>query len=220
MTPHPPYDTTSVEVPGGRIVVVVDPVDGAVVASGFTDLDAVFGFLTEGEQARGHREVEPHKDSVSHVVDALTAYSHGTLNALDHVVVRQPGGPFMQRAWLELRAVRAGEVDTYAGLAERAGSPRAVRGAGVCQEQGGAVRALSPDPAYGRRSWRLCLRHPRQGGAPRARGRVAGLSRARLADQSRSPRLCAREPPRRSAQRHRDPTECRHARRYRSVRGR
>ena len=130
MTPHPPYDTTSVEVPGGRVVVVVDPVDGAVVASGFTDLDAVFGFLTEGEQARGHREVEPHEDSVSHVVDALTAYSQGTLNALDHVVVRQPGGPFMQRAWLELRAVRAGEVDTYAGLAERAGSPRAVRAAG------------------------------------------------------------------------------------------
>ena len=32
-----PYETTSVAVPGGRVVVVVDPDDGAVVASGFSD---------------------------------------------------------------------------------------------------------------------------------------------------------------------------------------
>jgi len=130
MTPHPPYDTTSVEVPGGRVVIVVDPLDGAVVASGFADLDTVFGFLTEVEQARGHREADPRDESVAHVVDALEAYAEGTLGALDHVVVRQPGGPFVQRAWLEMRAVHPGETDTYAGLAERAGSPKAIRAAG------------------------------------------------------------------------------------------
>ena len=36
----------------------------------------------------------------------------------------------MQRAWLEMRGVHAGETDTYAGLAERAGIPRAIRAAG------------------------------------------------------------------------------------------
>jgi len=130
MTPLPPYDTTAIEVPGGRVVIVVDPIDGAVVASGFADLDTVFGFLTEPEQTRGRRDADPREDSVSHVVDALEAYALGKLNALDHVVVRQPGGPFVQRAWLEMRGVHAGETDTYAGLAERAGSPRAIRAAG------------------------------------------------------------------------------------------
>jgi methylated-DNA-[protein]-cysteine S-methyltransferase len=64
------------------------------------------------------------------VVEALTAYAAGELTALDAVPVRQPGGPFMQRAWIELRAVKAGGTDSYAGLAVRAGSPRAVRAAG------------------------------------------------------------------------------------------
>ena len=125
-----PFETTSVALPGGRVVVVVDPDDGAVVASGFADLTTTFGFLSEAEQARGHREVGPSADSVRPAVEALTAYAAGDLTALDGVPVRQPGGPFMQRAWIELRGVKAGETDSYAGLAIRAGSPKAVRAAG------------------------------------------------------------------------------------------
>ena len=125
-----PFETTSVTIPGGTVVLVVDPDDGAVVASGFADIDYVFAFLTDADQVRGRREVEPGADSVRPAVDALTAYSGGDLGALDDVVVRQPGGPFMQRAWSELRAVKAGETDSYAGLAVRAGSPKAVRAAG------------------------------------------------------------------------------------------
>ena len=124
-----PYETTSVPVPGGRVVVVVDPEDGVVVASGFGGLDLTLGLLTEAEQARGHREVVT-SAATRPVVEALTAYAGGDLGALDHVVVRQPGGPFLQRAWEELRAVPAGETDSYAGLAARAGSPKAVRAAG------------------------------------------------------------------------------------------
>lgn len=125
-----PYETTSVPVPGGTVVVVVDPVDSAVVASGYADLATTFGFLTPAEQERGHVEVAPDAPSVRPVVAALTAYAAGDVDALDAVVVRQPGGPFMQRAWDELRGVHAGDTDTYAGLAARAGSPDAVRAAG------------------------------------------------------------------------------------------
>ena len=125
-----PYETTTVEVPGGRVVVVVDPDDRAVVASGFTDLDTVFGFLSDTEQARGHVPVPRTAPSVRPAAEALTAYAAGDVDALDRVVVRQPGGPFMQRAWVELRGVKAGETDSYAGLAIRAGSPAAVRAAG------------------------------------------------------------------------------------------
>ncbi len=125
-----PFETTSAAVPGGTVVVVVDPDDGAVVASGFAGIDHVFAFLTDAEQARGRRPVDAGADSVRAVVHALTAYAGGDVDALDRVVVRQPGGPFMQRAWDELRGVRAGETDSYAGLAARAGSPKAVRAAG------------------------------------------------------------------------------------------
>ena len=125
-----PFETTSVAIPGGTVVVVVDPDDGAVVASGFADVERVFAFLSEAEQARGRQAVEVTADTVRAAAEALTAYAAGELGALDAVTVRQPGGPFMQRAWAELRGVTAGETDSYAGLAVRAGSPKAVRAAG------------------------------------------------------------------------------------------
>ena len=125
-----PYETASVRVPGGEVVVVVDPDDGAVVAAGFGDLDYTFAFLTAAEQARGHVPAEPGSTVVRPAVEALRAYADGELAALDTVLVRQPGGPFMQRSWQELRGVKAGETDSYAGLAERAGSATAVRAAG------------------------------------------------------------------------------------------
>lgn len=125
-----PYETTSVAIPGGTVVVVVDPDDGAVVASGFGDLALTFSFLTAAEQARGHVEVAPDAPSVRPVVEALTAYAGGDVDALDDVRFRQHSGPFLDRAWEVMREVRAGETDTYAGLAVRAGSPSAVRAAG------------------------------------------------------------------------------------------
>ena len=125
-----PFETTSVDIPGGTLVVVVDPDDGAVVASGFADLDHVFAFLTDAEQARGHAPAPADGPATRDAVEALQSYALGDLGALDDVAVSQPGGPFLQRAWEELRAVKAGETDSYAGLAERAGSPAAVRAAG------------------------------------------------------------------------------------------
>jgi methylated-DNA-[protein]-cysteine S-methyltransferase len=42
----------------------------------------------------------------------------------------QPGGEFSQSAWRAMRKVRGGSVISYAELAEKAGSPKAVRAAG------------------------------------------------------------------------------------------
>ena len=74
------------------------------------------------------------------LVEALQAWENGDLHALDDVAVAQPGGPFMQRAWQELRDIPAGEAISYAALAERAGSPRAARAAG----QACARNAIAP----------------------------------------------------------------------------
>ncbi len=129
-TALPPYETAEVALPGGTVVVVADPATGAVVASGYKSLDETFAFLTEAEQARGHSPAARGGGATKAAVDALQHYADGNLDALDDVTVSQPGGPFLQRAWVELRGVKAGETDSYAGLAERAGSPAAVRAAG------------------------------------------------------------------------------------------
>jgi methylated-DNA-[protein]-cysteine S-methyltransferase len=125
----------SYRTPAGRIVVVVDPHAsgdlgpqeyGAVVASTFRDLDDAV------ERLPMDVDVRP-RSTVPFIRDVLQRYADGDLNALEEVSVAQPGGPFQQRAWLAMRTIRAGSVDTYAGLARRAGAPRAARAAGtVC----------------------------------------------------------------------------------------
>ena len=120
--------------PGGTLTVVVDPHAlgdlgpteyGAVVAATFRELDDALLRLQPGEQA-----VHP-RSPVPEVRAVLERYADGDVHALEEVSVTQPGGPFQQRAWAAMRLIRAGSVDTYAGLAERAGNPRAVRAAGT-----------------------------------------------------------------------------------------
>lgn len=130
MTSAPPFQTAEVAVPGGTVVVVADPLTGEVVASGFGGLERTWSFLAPAEQGRGHEPAPADGGATAAAVDALRRYADGALDALDAVPVRQPGGPFLQRAWTELRGVHAGETDSYAGLAVRAGSPSAVRAAG------------------------------------------------------------------------------------------
>ncbi len=121
--------------PAGPITVVVDPHAagdlgpaeyGAVVVSTFSDLDSAL------ERLPGHGDIRP-RSTVPFVRDVLQRYADGDLNALEDISVMQPGGPFQQQAWRAMRTIRAGSVDTYAGLARRAGAPRAARAAGtVC----------------------------------------------------------------------------------------
>lgn len=123
--------------PAGKLVCIVDPhaagdlgpTDyGAVVAATFRDLDDA------AERLPASFDIRP-RSTVPFVKEVLQRYSDGDLNALEEISVSQPGGPFQQRAWRAMRAIRAGSVDTYAGLARRAGVPRAARAAGtVCSQ--------------------------------------------------------------------------------------
>jgi methylated-DNA-[protein]-cysteine S-methyltransferase len=122
-------ETATIEIPGGELSIVVDPVDGAVVASGFAALDEILALLPSPERERGHQNVAE-SVSMTPVLQACARYRDGEFSALDAVLVRQPEGPFVAAARTELRAIPAGEVDTYAGLAARAGRPAAVRAAG------------------------------------------------------------------------------------------
>lgn len=120
-----PLDAYVVATPVGPLAVIVTPEDGVARASGFTPAEDVASRLAPDLRARGLRAA-----GRGPVADAVAAYADGRLDALDAVEVAQPGGPFLQSAWLAMRAVPAGTTTTYTALAAAAGRPRAVRAAG------------------------------------------------------------------------------------------
>ena len=64
------------------------------------------------------------------ITDLISDYFDGDIAAINAIQVRQPGAPFSQAAWKAMKKVRPGSVISYSDLAERAGSPAAIRAAG------------------------------------------------------------------------------------------
>lgn len=114
-----PY--TSVKIPGGTIAVVVD--DGVVVASSFLGIADI--------RSRLSPELTFKKAELADLENVLQRYRAGELTALDEVEVAQPGGPFQQVVWTAMRTIGPGSIDSYGGLAARAGRPRAYRAVGT-----------------------------------------------------------------------------------------
>ncbi|MDQ1685803.1 MAG: methylated-DNA-[protein]-cysteine S-methyltransferase [Frankiaceae bacterium] len=112
---------TTLETPVGRLALLVH--DGALVAAGFTPVEDQFGRLRTTASLRVVDDLGPFSL-------ALQAYFDGDVRAPDTLPVSQPGGSFRQAAWKAMRDVPPGETITYAELANRAGSPNAVRAAG------------------------------------------------------------------------------------------
>jgi len=128
-----PLLAASYETPAGDLLVVVDPHAvgdrgprpyGAVVLGSFRGLDE------EDERLPLSRPVHA-RTVVPEIADVLARYGSGDVDALDEVSVLQAGGPFQQQAWVAMRGIRAGAIETYGGLARRAGHPRAARAAGT-----------------------------------------------------------------------------------------
>ena len=67
------------------------------------------------------------------ITDLINDYFDGDISAINAIQVRQPGAHFSQAAWKAMKKVKAGSVISYGELAERAGSPAAVRAAGSAQ---------------------------------------------------------------------------------------
>jgi methylated-DNA-[protein]-cysteine S-methyltransferase len=62
----------------------------------------------------------------------LGAYFGGDLEALESTPLLTAPTPMQRRVWDSARAVRPGELTTYASISERLGMPRAQRAVGVC----------------------------------------------------------------------------------------
>lgn len=112
---------TSLATPVGNFALLER--DDVIVAAGFSEPADQYARLGTGAPLR----VTTDLGALSRAVEE---YFAGDVTAIDTLPVDQSGGAFRQAAWKAMREVRAGETISYAELAERAGSPQALRAAG------------------------------------------------------------------------------------------
>jgi methylated-DNA-[protein]-cysteine S-methyltransferase len=142
---------STVDTPIGPFTVVAD--DDVVLASGWTS--TVDDLLLPPDT-----RPRPSAD-LGAITKAVLAYHDGDLDAVDAIAVRQVGGPFLTRAWDELRTVPAGSPVSYTELAARAGRPAAVRAAAqACARNAAALfvpchRVIRTDGTLGGFRWGL-----------------------------------------------------------------
>jgi methylated-DNA-[protein]-cysteine S-methyltransferase len=120
--------------------------------SGFQDL---LSSLFERELAEKIAKAK----SAPGITEKISDYFDGDLKAINSIKVKQPGGDFSQAAWTSMRKIKAGSMESYAELADRAGSPAAIRAAGsACAKNKIAViipchRIIKSGGAIGAYGW-------------------------------------------------------------------
>ena len=119
-----PLLLTSHKTPVGTLNLIAR--EDVLLAANLSTISAAKASLDEDDRARGIKEVK----TIPVISDLINDYFDGDLSALNAIKVRQLGAPFSQAAWKAMRRVKAGKTLSYADLAERAGSPAAVRAAG------------------------------------------------------------------------------------------
>ena len=108
---------TSIKTPIGNLNLLAD--DQILIGTNLTTISAF----------HAGSEVKIVK-SIPVISELINDYFDGDFSAINAIKIRQSGAPFSQGAWKVMRKVRAGKTISYAELAEKAGSPAAVRAAG------------------------------------------------------------------------------------------
>lgn len=98
-----------------------------LLGANYGSYESLVDSLDPGDLARGIQKV----NRIPVISDLVDDYFDGDVEAINAIFVRQPGAHFSQAAWKAMRKVKAGKVLSYADLAQRAGSPAAVRAAGT-----------------------------------------------------------------------------------------
>lgn len=98
-----------------------------LLGANFSSVKSLYQGLDEEFQNRDIKEVR----KIPVISDLLIDYFDGDFSAINGIQVRQPGAAFSQAAWKVMRKIPAGKTWSYAELAQRAGSPAAVRAAGT-----------------------------------------------------------------------------------------
>ena len=116
---------TLTKTPIGTIHLMAD--EHVLLGANFANYDSLLDSLEDLDIQRGIDRVK----RIPVISDLVDDYFDGDVEAINAITVRQPGAHFSQAAWKAMRKIRAGKVLSYADLAQRAGSPAAVRAAGT-----------------------------------------------------------------------------------------
>lgn len=119
--------------PVGELLIVADA-DGRLRAIDWTDHETRMHRLLDRYYGIGRYTISAARDPGG-LTTAMSAYFAGHTAAIDKLPVETTGTPFQRSVWLALRKIRQGTTISYAELALRIGSPRAVRAAGLANGQ-------------------------------------------------------------------------------------
>ena len=97
-----------------------------LLAAGFHGHQDLIARMDKADSKREFKKIK----QIPIISDLIEDYFMGDLAALGGIKVRQPGAEFSQEDWKAMRKIPAGKTWSYADLAERSGSPGAVRAAG------------------------------------------------------------------------------------------
>ena len=115
---------STLSTPVGNLNLIAD--EHILLGANLSTLKALKESLSDGDSQREIKTVA----KIPVISDLISDYFAGDISALNSIQVRQPGAHFSQAAWKAMKKVKPGNVISYADLAERAGSPAAVRAAG------------------------------------------------------------------------------------------
>ena len=115
---------TTLATPLGNLNLIAD--EHILLGANLSTLKALKESLSAEDAIREVRSVS----KIPVITDLINDYFDGDISAINAIQVRQPGAHFSQAAWKAMKKVKAGSVISYGELAERAGSPAAVRAAG------------------------------------------------------------------------------------------
>ena len=115
---------TSFKTPIGLLYLIAD--QQILLAAGFTGFEDLIPRLSPEDSIREIKLVT----EIPVISELISDYFNGDTSALNSIKVRQPGAPFYQSVWKEMRKVPVGKTWSYLDLAKRAGSASAVRAVG------------------------------------------------------------------------------------------
>ncbi|MGQ3297750.1 methylated-DNA--[protein]-cysteine S-methyltransferase [Reyranella sp.] len=119
--------------PVGELLIVADA-EGRLRAVDWSDYESRMRRLLDRYYGTGRYTISPARDPGG-MTKAMSAYFKGDIAVIDTLPVETTGTPLQRSVWLALRKIRQGTKISYAELALRIGSPRAVRAAGLANGQ-------------------------------------------------------------------------------------
>ena len=116
---------TSFKTPIGNLYLIAD--QRILLAAGFSGFDDLIPRLSPTDSVREIEQV----NEIPVISELISDYFRGGTSSLNSIKVRQPGAPFYQSVWKEMRKIPVGKTWSYSDLAKRAGSAGAVRAVGT-----------------------------------------------------------------------------------------